>query len=159
MQKEIQKLDQAVADFINLIHSLDPKDLQSSKTYEWGPKETLCHIVFWHEEYVRVLSRQLKGQNPNLLVGTFPGYNAQAVRKFINLPSADLVLRLQKAHQKLHLLASGEIPAKFRVAFKEGAKLRDFDNLLDRISAHFNSHIRQLKRKLKLTSTLIPLYH
>lgn len=68
---------------------------------DWGPREVLCHLVYWHEYYVSVVHALATGRQPALMVGAFPEFNRQAVRELGSVPVTDQVVRLRRAQRRL----------------------------------------------------------
>jgi hypothetical protein len=46
---------------------------------DWGPKEVLAHLVFWHESYLAQIEALLTGAPFDLPQGRFSDLNAQTI--------------------------------------------------------------------------------
>ena len=64
----VARLDESVEAFACALESMPETALTGA---EWGPREMLGHIVFWHETYLRIAHAINTGHDPVPLVGTF----------------------------------------------------------------------------------------
>ncbi|WP_324716669.1 DinB family protein [Carboxydochorda subterranea] len=139
------RLRAAVASFASYITGLPESFLQPG---EWGPREVLVHLVFWHETHAATIGALLRGEEPALPVGTFAQLNARAVRANADQPITRLIERLEAAQRELERLvvAAGgrDLPG---IRTKAGAKPRDLRAALLRMEAHVRHHERKLARE------------
>lgn len=141
------RLTKAVATFVAYIESLPPEKLGTSPDKNWWPRETLSHLVFWHEQYAHIAGALIAGQSPELPVDTFIVCNARAAEQEAHTPIPDLLQRFTQAQMKLAGIAADERATELRWCFRKGAKLRRFEDDQDMIARHILGHIRQLRRR------------
>jgi hypothetical protein len=113
----------------------------------WGARETLAHLVFWHEHYVATLAGLLGGRLPPQLSGTFTELNEQAVRRLGALPNRALTRRLLAAHSELEQLVRRPGAAGLAVTIKAGGKAWPMAAFLARVAGHVDGHDRQLRSR------------
>lgn len=140
------RLRAAVQSFTGFISSLPESLLQPG---EWGPREVLVHLVYWHETHAATIEALLQGEEPVLPVGTYAELNARAVRANANEPVARLIERLRAAQRRLEHLATlaGERDVG-GIRAKAGATPRDLPATLLRMEAHVRQHERKLRGSL-----------
>lgn len=94
--------------FTSLTNSIDGfvnevKNIKSTlmATDEWTVKDELCHIVFWHENYVANYRALSKGETPPLPEGmsTINMAGVLSLRKFT---IKELIYRLYEANELLY---------------------------------------------------------
>lgn len=112
---------------------------------EWGPREMLCHIVFWHETYVRIAHAINAGQDRRPLVGTFPEFNRQSVIQLGDVPVTVLVARLRRAQQRFARELLAMSPSS-RLTIKIGAAGRGPLELAHKTDAHIRGHLDEVRR-------------
>ena len=112
---------------------------------QWGPREILCHLVYWHEWYAEVARSINHGEAVVPKVGAFPEFNRDSVEELGSTPVQSLVARLRRAQRSLgtELLA---MSPHARITIKAGASSRGPDVFADRIEAHFRGHLRDIRR-------------
>ncbi len=138
----VHRLDHAVDAFVRELEERPPGPLTGG---DWGPREILCHLVYWHEWYVAITSELAAGRRPPLKAGDFRALNAEAVRRLAAVPVPTLLRRLGAAERVL----SRRLPAlqsRSRIRIKAGAKARSPVEFADRIGGHFEAHLRQVRR-------------
>lgn len=146
MEAIVQKLESAISDFSEYMRMLPSENFALSKTVRWGPREVLCHIVFWHEQYCQIQSALLKGQKPQLVEGSFKENNELSVRLNKDESKETLLKRLTNAQNKLSLLCKDPQAKQIKIAFKAGGISRLLPDALIKIAGHIRSHQRQLIR-------------
>lgn len=140
----IQNLSSAIDSFITYIQRLNSSQLQLSRTRTWGPKEVLIHIVFWHEQYCKILRALSLGEKPAMLTGSFIQLNALAIEQNKHETTENLLSRLNIAEKELEGLYKKFNAKELKIAFKDGGKLRTLEEAIVRVTQHINSHHRQL---------------
>lgn len=146
MKVSTNKLTNTINNFCNYIEKLPYSALEFSKKKQWGPREVLCHIVFWHEQYVSIITFLINNEKPLLLEGKFSDLNAYAVQLNKYETKESLLKRLQVAQKELHHLCINPGASKIKIQFKEGGKKRSLVEVITRIESHIRSHQRQLQR-------------
>jgi hypothetical protein len=105
MKDNIASLSEAVSSFRHLIRSLPESSLSPSTGAEWGPREVLIHLAFWHAVYASTLRALLDDRVPEMPVGTFKGLNAKSVRTNVTTPSDQLLASLETAQREIEAMA------------------------------------------------------
>jgi hypothetical protein len=137
------RLRTTVEEFCRFIEGL-PKAAMIEQ--EWGPKEVLAHLVFWHESYVAQIEALIGGAPFELPRGRFSDLNAQAVAANRGLPFAKLVRRFRVADERLRALYAAHDPAAIVLEIKQGSKRWRLVDLVSAVEAHVRNHHRQLER-------------
>lgn len=146
--KPIERLTLAIDSFISYIRSLPEGKLQASPSTSWEAREVLVHLVFWHEQYASIIKAILSGKKPELLIGTFKELNAYAVEKNRTESISTLLKRLAEAQKDLERLTNKAATKNIRLqlSFREGSKMWQFEEALDKIEKHIRGHLIKLKR-------------
>lgn len=112
---------------------------------EWGPREILCHLVYWHEWYAEVARSINHGDPVTPKVGAFPEFNRQSVEELGSTPVPALVARLRRAQCSLGTELLTMSPYA-RITIKVGTTSRGPDLFADLIETHFRGHLRDIRR-------------
>jgi hypothetical protein len=139
--KDIERLTSTVEDFCGWIESLPAEDTAAQ---EWGPREVLAHLVYWHEHYLSQSNAILKGQALRPPAGRFAGMNARAVEKFHNLSIPALTKKFRTANRRLCGIARGSDSRKIAFSIKQGSKRWRLSDLLPAAEAHVRNHKMKL---------------
>jgi len=140
------ELAEQVQLFIAAIRAVPPEKLRAAHTPDWGPREILCHLVFWHAQYVSIIRALLAHKQPLLLTGSFKQHNADAVRQLSGSRIEELLASLERSQRELDRFAQLENIAALCFSFREGSKTRSFPEFVDVIANHFHSHRLQVQR-------------
>ncbi len=146
LAERIADLDEAIAAIAALYRRLPAEALTARPVNAWGPRELLCHLVFWHEQYATIAEALSAGAPPLLQPGTFRELNVRAVLENRDCTLDELLARLDGAQQRLAAIAhsSDEIP--WSIAFKQGGTARPFPEALRLIAGHIRGHGEQVRR-------------
>ncbi len=142
-------LSTAVERLQALYASLPDASLAHRDGPEWGPREALIHLVFWHEQYAAIAEAPAAGREPALVRGTFKEWNARAVERERDVPVPALLARLAGAHARFGDAARGADALSWRMSFREGSKPWPFAEALRLIASHIRLHdgrVRKLAR-------------
>jgi len=141
--------DEAIESFIAFIQSLDSTTLKPSTTETWGPREVLIHLVWWHEQYVKLARAASHGKTCDLPEGTLKQMNARCVTANIKVPIPKLIARWNRANRQLTALTSS--PGGSRISISLGRNTRKWPlQVLLRLSAgHIQRHENKLRKKLR----------
>ncbi|HSP56229.1 MAG TPA: maleylpyruvate isomerase N-terminal domain-containing protein [Dehalococcoidia bacterium] len=142
----MNNLRRAVDSFATFIRGLPPHLLQPSRTAEWGPREVLCHLAFWHEQYAAILEAIQDGREPPLINGTFKSINASAVATILATPPAELLHRLVKAQESLERITRNPDAESLAFSFRKGSKVWPLPKAIELIAGHMNLHEQRLRR-------------
>ena len=137
-------LDQAVEDFCRFMQNLPP---EATAQRAWGPKEVLAHLVFYHELYVAQALAYLAGTRVELLKGRYSDLNAEAAKRYRDVPMDDLVGRLRIANRRLGELCAANDPDQIVVPIKTGVRPYRLAKLIPEVASHIRNHQRQLQKE------------
>jgi hypothetical protein len=112
---------------------------------EWGPREVLCHLVYWHETYVSILHAMNLHEEPMLKEGVFREFNRLAVEELGHVPADVLVSRLETAQRRLGIELLRMSPSA-RIRIKSGQMARGPVEFTRRIEGHFLGHLADIRR-------------
>jgi hypothetical protein len=143
---DCERLMETVDRFSQFIITL-PADAVAEQ--EWGPKEVLAHLVYYHELYVNLIEATLAGVPAMPSQGRFRDLNATAIQASRGVPVPQLVERLQEANRRLVSLYDAHDPDAIVVKIKAGAKLWTLTGLVPEVEAHIRNHLDKLCRSLK----------
>jgi len=138
----VARLSDSVEAFARALESMSETPLTGGA---WGPREMLCHIVFWHETYLRVAHAMNAGQDPMPLVGTFPEFNRRSVIELGRVPAAVLVARLRRAQRRFAVELLAMNPHS-RITLKLGARGRGPLEFALKTEAHIRGHLDEVRR-------------
>jgi mycothiol maleylpyruvate isomerase-like protein len=112
---------------------------------EWGTREVLCHLVYWHETYVLIVRAMNTNQPPVQRAGSFKDFNREGITQLGAEPVAGMLTRLRRAQRRLEveLLA---LPPAATINIKVDSKPWPADEFPARIAGHIRGHLRQLRR-------------
>ena len=105
----------------------------------------LRHMAFWHGYYADTVSTLAAGESPAVLRGTYKVINRRAQQMHADLEDARLHAMIEAAHARL-LKKIPQLPADRRVPYKKGSRDYLRDAYVDTVSAHFDMHIRYLRK-------------
>jgi hypothetical protein len=148
-QDSCADLTTQVSLFAALIREAPRDKLQLSGTAEWGPREMLIHLAFWHQQYVSIIKSLLKHKQPVLLRGSFKSINAMSVEEFRNCSAEELVVSLEKSQRELVFLAQVPETNSLRFSFRHGSKIWEFPQFTRAISQHIRNHRLQAARRIR----------
>ncbi len=139
-------LTEQVRLFVAAIRAAPRENLCAAAAADWGPREILCHLVFWHAQYVSIIKALLANKEPVLLTGSFKWHNAEAVRQLSGCDVEELLRRLEGSQRELDRIARRKDIDHLSFSFREGSKHRSFAEFVDVIANHFRSHRLQVER-------------
>lgn len=138
----ISNLRESVDAFAGFVESRPDPPLTGGA---WGAREVLCHIVYWHETYVRILRAINAGGAPVQREGRFTEFNRQAVVELGAVPAPELVARLRRAQRRLEVELLALTPTA-HINIKVGSKPWGANQFPERIAGHLRGHLRELRR-------------
>jgi len=141
--ENLARLAATVESFCQMIGQLPARALLEKP---WGPRQVLCHLVFWHETYARQIEARLAGHGWLLPEGTFIELNAQAVASLAAVGVPTLLARFRAANTRLGRLALEPKAANVQVQLKQGSKSWPLDEFLVMVEAHIRRHGDELRK-------------
>ena len=138
----VEALQSAVDD---VTRELEGRPLPPVSGGPWGPREVLCHLVYWHETYASVLHAMHRHETPPLKVGVFREFNQVAVEELSHVPADILLNRLQSAQRRVAVELLQLSPAA-RIRVKTGSMARGPVEFARRVEAHFRGHLADIRR-------------
>src|SRR5262249_60449161 len=84
----IRALDQSVASGLSYFQG--PGGQARIKVGVWGPREVLCHLVWWHQATVEGMESVLSGGKPHRFYASVDEMNARAVGRLADRDMAQL---------------------------------------------------------------------
>lgn len=115
---------------------------------DWGPKEVLAHLVYYHELYVDLIEGILASTPVVPPRGRFQDLNAQAIAVSRGKSPAELVDRLRTANRRLVTLYQQHDPSEITVVIKAGTRPRTLAQLVPEVEAHIRNRLEQLRKEL-----------
>ncbi len=141
----IAALDRAVENTVRFFESADEHLCDG----EQSAREVISHLVFWHREYLRLITALADGRDPQPLIGKFRHYNAQAAEMYAHQSMPELARQFAKLHAELDCALNRL--SNWRIAYphKEGVANRSVSTHMSQILAHVDGHITRLERAAK----------
>jgi len=138
---DTERLTLTVENFCGWIESLPVKE---TRTQEWGPREILAHLVYWHEQYIAQIKAILSGRKYPAPCGRFADMNSEAAAKFQKFPITKLTGRFRNANRHLCRLARGQNARRIAFSIKQGSKRWRLPDLIPAVEAHVRNHQKNL---------------
>ena len=118
----------------------------------WGPREVLCHLVWWHEATVEGMESVAKGGAPYRIYASVDQMNARAVGRMagkeINRADTYGVSLLDTARQLQVRLAQAAraLPDPHATILVMGdGSARSVQQRLETIAHHWSEHVKELQ--------------
>ena len=93
----LHALDDALADAAGYLATVD----ENLHDGHQSAREVLCHLLFWHREYVQINQAMIDDCRPSLRRGTFAQLNAEATKEFAGQEMTDLATSLLELGETL----------------------------------------------------------
>lgn len=138
--QEFKLLTESLSQFIDEVQKLK---LSLMVTEEWTVKDTLCHIVFWHEIYAGNYAAQVKKEHFQL-PEQMSTINHRGVASLNNFSKKKLLEKLDVAHKSLY--SSIVDHAIGSMIYSKGGRRYETAEFLSMIAGHIASHTKQVKR-------------
>ncbi len=138
-----------VALLVDVVRAAPAEKLQLSVSTQWGAREILSHLVFWHAHYVKIFKALLANRRPELPTDSFKSLNAYSVVLYSTCTVHQMLASLERSQRSLDDLSRRAQAGKVRFSFREGSKERTYVEFLDDVSHHFRTHRSQIERLVK----------
>lgn len=154
-ERALCALDEALAEAAGYLADADQELDGGHQT----AREVLCHLLFWHREYVIISRALLDNCELPLKDGTYAQLNADATREFAGRSMEDLACSLLALHAPLRkqLLALPDWSINFPV--KRDSRPKNVAERVWAIERHLRGHIRRLRRADRLGEAWIRAYY
>jgi hypothetical protein len=143
VRPDVVRLQTTVENFCAWIESLPEREMRAR---EWGPREVLAHLVYWHEWYLAQSEAILAGRTFPLPSGRFRDLNAAAAAKYRNVLPSTLTRRFRATNRRLSRLAMEHNPDKIVFRIKADSKPWKLADLIPAAEAHVRNHLYALKK-------------
>src|SRR5262249_1946832 len=136
-------LEQRVAS--GLTYCQGPGGQARIKVGLWGPREVLCHLVWWHQATVEGMESVLSGGNPYRFYASVDEMNARAVGRLAGRDIAALAEIARQLQARL-VKAARALPDPNATVLVTGAGSgRSGLTRLEPIARHWSEHVRALQ--------------
>ena len=143
MENLITALEHSVA--AGLSYFQGPGGQVKVRIGRWGPREILCHLVWWHQATVEGMESVLSGGAPYRIYASVDEMNARAVGRLAgkNIDQlADLVRQFQaRLATAVRTLPD---PQATVLVFGDGSE-RSVQQRLETIAHHWDKHVKELQ--------------
>jgi hypothetical protein len=143
MENRITALEHSVE--AGLAYFQGPGGQAKVRVGRWGPREVLCHLVWWHQATVEGTESVLSGGAPYRIYASVDEMNARAVGRLAgkNIEQlADLVRQLQA---RLVTAVRALPDAQTIVMVLGDGSERSVQQRLETIAHHWDEHIKELQ--------------
>jgi predicted RNase H-like nuclease (RuvC/YqgF family) len=144
MFEEVKKLDNTVKSYIKYIKNLPKENLDPEN---WGNREILIHIVFWHKNIEKTLESLNNKEKPIYASGTFRELNEKAINNNKKKSINELVNNLQDSQKRISFLVKNIDDINQYIQFKEEGKQYLVLQAISRIESHIRNHQKKLTKK------------
>ena len=111
---------------------------------KWGPREVLCHLVWWHQATVEGMESVLSGGKPYRFYASVDEMNARAVGRLAGRDIAQLAELVRQLQARL-VHAARTLPDPNATVLVSGdGSGRSVLQRLETIARHWNEHVKEL---------------
>ena len=115
------------------------------KVGKWGPREVLCHLVWWHQATVEGMESVLSGGKPYRFYASVDEMNARAVGRLAGQDIAQLTELVRQLQARL-VKAARALPDPNATVLVTGEGIeRSVLQRLETIARHWSEHVRALQ--------------
>ena len=112
---------------------------------EWSVKDTLGHILFWHESFARNVAALADGREPDVLAGKYIDLNRRGVEESRAMSTDRLAARLAEAQAVIRRCIV-ELPADVQIPYRKGSRTYTPDEHLAIVRDHIVAHLHRVER-------------
>ena len=143
MERLIDALKQSVE--TGLTYFQGPGKQAKIRVGRWGPREVLCHLVWWHQATVEGMESVLSGGPPYRIYASVDEMNARAVGRLAG-KNIDQLADLVHQFQARLLTAAHALPdAQTTVMILGDGSERSVQQRLETIPQHWDDHVKELR--------------
>ena len=122
-----------------------PGATSTARVGDWGPREVLCHCLFWHEATAQGIESAISGGSPCILEASTDELNARAVAQHAGEGIPELIAHARDLQERL-VQAAWQLPDLDVVVMQRpGTPPMTARQRLERISRHWQAHIAELQ--------------
>ena len=121
-----------------------PGATSTARVGDWGPREVLCHFLFWHEATAQGIESAISG-GPLVLDAPVDELNDQAVAQHAGEEMPQLVARARELQEQLVRAARRLSNLDVVVMQRPNNPPMTARQRLDRIAQHWQAHIAELQ--------------
>ncbi len=139
----IRALEQSVE--AGLTYFQGPGGQARIKVGKWGPREVLCHLVWWHQATVEGMESVLSGGKPYRFYASVDEMNARAVGRLAGRDTAQLAELVRQLQARL-VKATRALPDPNATVLVTGdGSGRSVLQRLETIARHWSEHVHSLQ--------------
>jgi len=139
----IRALEQSVE--AGLTYFQGPGGQARIKVGKWGPREVLCHLVWWHQATVEGMESVLSGGKPYRFYASVDEMNARAVGRLAGRDTAQLAELLRQLQPRLVKAARALSDPNATVLVTGDGSGRSVLQRLETIARHWSEHVHSLQ--------------
>ena len=139
----IRELEQSVE--AGLTYFQGPGGQARIKVGHWGPREVLCHLVWWHQATVEGLESVLSGGKPYRFYASVDEMSARAVGRLAGRDIAELAELVRQLQARLVKAARALPEPNATVLVAGDGTGRSLLQRLEMIARHWSEHIYALE--------------
>src|SRR5262245_43827960 len=139
----IRALEQSVE--AGLTHFQGPGGQARTKVGTWGPREVLCHLVWWHQATVEGMESVLAGGKPYRFYASIDETNARAVGRLAGQDIGQLAEIVRGLQARLIKAARALSDPNATVLVIGDGSGRSVLQRLETIARHWSEHVRALQ--------------
>jgi hypothetical protein len=111
----------------------------------WGPREVLCHLVWWHQATVEGMESVLSGGKPYRIYASVDEMNARAVGRLAGRDIAQLAELVRQLQARLVKAARALADPNATVLVSGDGSGRSVLQRLETIARHWGEHVHALQ--------------
>jgi Mycothiol maleylpyruvate isomerase N-terminal domain len=111
----------------------------------WGPREVLCHLVWWHQATVEGMESVLAGGAPYRIYASVDEMNARAVGRLAGKNIAQLADLVRQFQARLVKAARALPDPQATVLVLGDGSGRSVQQRLETIAHHWDEHVKELQ--------------
>ena len=145
-----QELDEMLSTLETIVNEAlayfeGPGATSTARVGDWGPREVLCHFLFWHEATAQGIESAISGGGPLVLDAHVDELNDQAVAQHAGEEMPQLVARARELQEQLVRAARRLSNLDIEVIQRPNNPPMTARQRLDRIAQHWQAHIAELQ--------------
>ena len=142
----VAALGKAVEDGLAYFSGLGSRS--EPQTGDWGPREVLGHMVFWHQAAVEGIESVASGGSPSRILEPTDDLNDRAVAAMSGLGTTEVMRQMRELQPRLedaiHSLPDPEAAVQIR---RDGSE-QSASEKLTILTHHWNEHVAELRRQV-----------